>query len=155
LNPKNLVLSTVHRQLNPRNLLISIIPENLLNPKTQIESGLNPKINCNHVLEGMKLKKRKGCFKLWNKATTNKVFGSFIYCFLFLLVCLFDLCVWFFQIFYKCGRPIRPRFRCHAAIILTLGSITSGLRIENHGNAGALDFHIIVPSIQSEQVFLL
>jgi hypothetical protein len=40
-----------------------------------------------------------------------------------------------------CGRPIRPRFRCHAAIILTLGSITFGLWIENHGNAGALDFH--------------
>ncbi|WJX57109.1 hypothetical protein P8452_42700 [Trifolium repens] len=35
-------------------------------------------------------------------------------------------------------RPIRPRFRCHAAIILTLGSITFGLWIENHAVAGLL-----------------
>jgi hypothetical protein len=54
------------------------------------------------------------------------------------------------------GRPIRPRFRCHAAIILTLGTITSGLRIErfvnlgplaeNCTNAGVLDFPITVPT---------
>jgi hypothetical protein len=80
LNPKNLVLSTVHRQLNPRNLLLSIIPENLLNPKTQIESWLNPKINCNHVLEGMKLKKRKGFFKLWQ---SNNEQGIWLFYLLF------------------------------------------------------------------------
>ncbi|PNX70653.1 hypothetical protein L195_g057609, partial [Trifolium pratense] len=63
------------------------------------------------------------------------------------------------------GTPIRPRFRCHAEIISTLGTITFGLMIEgfvnsgalseNHGNAGALDFRITFHSIQSEKVVLL
>jgi hypothetical protein len=56
------------------------------------------------------------------------------------------------------GRSVRPRLRSRAgaAIILSLGTITSGLRIEgfvylgplaeNRGNAGALDFPITVPT---------
>ncbi|PNX90333.1 hypothetical protein L195_g046456 [Trifolium pratense] len=61
------------------------------------------------------------------------------------------------------GWPIRPRFRGHAAIILTLGTITSGLRIEgyanlgllteNSANAGVLDFCKTRTSTESSSKF--